>query len=89
MKIHNTPYIIHNIINNKRIVMNREYIYDQCGVPHFTTVGLLPNDKTDLANIVKHTTHKTNKTPLTEKHTTHKYTTSHSLLLRSNRLKTK
>ena len=31
--------------------MNREYIYDQCGVPHFSTVGLLPNDKSDLANL--------------------------------------
>ena len=26
------------------IVMNREYIYDQCGVPHRTTVALLLND---------------------------------------------
>ena len=32
--------------------MNREYIYDQCVVPHFTTLGLLPNDNSDLANLL-------------------------------------
>ena len=46
--IHNTQYIT----NNKCIVMNREYIYDQCGAPHFTTLGLLPNDNSDLATLL-------------------------------------